>query len=324
MMNSDQEPSKLTKVLIHKTHGGRKKDSKFWNDDIYLDKKTDLNIAIESPKKRKNRRYNKSWLIPPSIVLLIIVVLVIARPDLFPFLNYHDVYKVVERIDNTIDGKIQGNESKVIPIPKKQLSSLTSDNPRKKNTHKAPSYSSRQQLPQVSSNGRYTGNDISLSGMVFSWKDNEGKRHFSNMNYPKDNPTLQVQTEINTYRKITKVSVSGNQIYVPVTLRNNGLSTTMWMLLDTGCSHTNVPYSKLNKIKAKYGRTVRSTIANGSTTTGREAYIDMIQVGSQKERNVRVTGSKVAGSSNSGLLGLDFLKRRPFKIDYGRQMLVWM
>jgi len=160
--------------------------------------------------------------------------------------------------------------------------------------------------------------------MVFSWRDEEGKRHFSNTNYPANNPTLQVQTELNTYRKITKIHVKGNQIYVPVTLKNKGLSTTTWMLLDTGCSHTNVPYSKLNKINAKYGKTVYSTIADGSTTTGRAAYIDMMQVGSQKERNVRVTGSKIAGSSNSGLLGLDFLKRRPFKIDYDRQMLVWM
>ena len=50
----------------------------------------------------------------------------------------------------------------------------------------------------------------------------------------------------------------------------------------------------------------------------------MIQVGSRKERNFTVTGAKIVGANNSGLLGLDFLKSHTFKIDLESQFLFWM
>jgi hypothetical protein len=165
---------------------------------------------------------------------------------------------------------------------------------------------------------------ISLSGKVFSWEDQDGKRYFSNTNFPLDNETLQVQTEISNYHKVTKISVINNQIYIPVTLWNNGRSATLNMVLDTGCSHTTVPYKYLNHINAEYGQKVTSRLADGKTTVGRKAFLDLIQVGSRKEKNFTVTGAKNAGANNSGLLGLDFLKNHTFKIDFESQFLVWM
>jgi hypothetical protein len=323
MKSESSQASKVTKVLIHKMHGGRKKDSKFWNDDIDLSKKNNIHKIPIERKPPVRRRVNRTVAFPSIIVLSIIIVLIVARPDLFPFLDYHKIYNTVSRIDAM---PVVTESSQKIPIaalPKTYPIAKPQAPVRSKNTdtsaqHRtSPVYASNNVQNDINSN-------ISLDGMVFSWIDKDGKRNFSNTNYPPDNPTLQVQTEINTYRKVTKIHIKGNQIYVPVTLKNNGRSTALWMLLDTGCSHTNVPFSHLNKINAKYGNTVYSKIADGSTTAGRRAYVDMIQVGSQKERNFTVTGSKVAGSQNSGLLGLDFLKRRSFKIDFNRQMLVWM
>jgi len=49
-----------------------------------------------------------------------------------------------------------------------------------------------------------------------------------------------------------------------------------------------------------------------------------MQVGSRRERNVTLSGAKVAGSKNSGLLGMDFLKNNSFKIDFDGGFIVWM
>jgi hypothetical protein len=81
------------------------------------------------------------------------------------------------------------------------------------------------------------------------------------------------------------------------------------MVLDTGCSHTTVPYKFLNHISAEYGQKVTSRLADGKTTVGRKAL-------SRKGRNFTVTGTKNAGASNSGLFGLDFLKNHTVKIDF--------
>lgn len=319
MMNSDKKTSKLTKVLIHKTHGGRKKDSKFWNDDVDLSKKNAIvDIPIER-KKNIKRKVTQTTFIPIVLFLAITVVLIIARPDLFPFLDYHHVYKTIERIDNIPKEQEGPQILSQKPQPKTYPIRIVDVSSKGRSTEQP---SLRRSSPSNSTNSM--SSDFSLEGLVFSWKDKEGKRHFSNTNYPEDNPTLQVQTEINTYKKITRVRVTDNRIYVPVTMKNNGRSSTMWMLLDTGCSITNIPYSQLNRINAKYGRSMSLRIADGSTMSGREATIDLIQIGSQKERDFRVAGTKVAGSDNKGLLGLDFLKKGPFKVDYDRQMLVWM
>jgi hypothetical protein len=165
---------------------------------------------------------------------------------------------------------------------------------------------------------------ISLTGKVFSWKDKDGKMYFSNTDFPIDNETLQVQTEINGYSKVTKIKVTGGQIYIPVKLSNKGLSSTMHMVLDTGCTTTTVPYKYLTHLSPKYGREVVSRLADGNKMTSREVYLDMIQVGPRKERNVVLHAANIAGSQNDGLLGLDFLKNHKFKIDFENQFILWM
>ncbi len=330
-----QDISNLTKVLIHKTHGGRKKDSKFWNDQIDLTKKDDEKFSIPIPENSvKPPRLRKSLQIsiyPFATLLIVLVVLIFARPDLFPFFDYHRIYSTIsERLPNKTNTPAISNSypkqaevfpspaprqytKSVAPITKKQerplmtLSNVQSDN------HEGTQTNMIKELQP-----------ISLSGKLFSWKDQDGKHYFSNTNFPQDNETLQVQTKINEYHKVTKISIINNQIYIPVTLWNNGRNTTLNMALDTDCSHTTVPYKYLNYISADYGQNVTSRLTDGRITLGRNAFLDMIQVGSRKERNFTVTGVEKVGSNNSGLLGLDFLKSHTFKIDLESQFLVWM
>lgn len=331
-----QEISKVTKVLIHKVHGGRKKDSKFWNDQVDLTKDKDEKFSIPIPKRSADSaRLSKSRQISIFSVgatLFVLIVLIFSRPDLFPFLDYHKIY-------STISGLFSDKTN--IPVVSENYPEITKGLQKppampQKYPPNIPAITKKQDRPPITLNnipsGKYSRTrtdstqgiqQISLTGKVFSWEDQDGKRYFSNTNFPLDNETLQVQTEINNYHKITKISVVNNQIYIPVTLFNNGRSTVLNMLLDTGCSHTTVPYKYLNYINVQYGQKVTSRLADGRTTLGKEAHLDMIQVGSKKERKFTVTGAEKAGAINSGLLGLDFLQKHTFKIDFESGFLVW-
>lgn len=333
MDSKKEDVSKVTKVLIHKIHGGRKQDSKFWNSEYDLSKKTDETLSIQRPndlaKKRKLRKSLQFSVYPIAATIIVIVILIIARPDIFPFLDYHNIYSAMDsafsdkeeiaEIDHTpriaehsTPKTQQNSQGSIYTLPRKESSPPV--NPIRN------SYSTAG--PKIILND--AEHRIDLTGKVFSWKDQDGKLYFSNTNFPLDNDTLQVKTELNTYSNVTKISIVGNQIYVPVTLSKNGRSITVNMVLDTGCSITTVPYSQLSRIGADYGRQVTSRVADGRTMYSREARLDIIQVGSQRKRYFTVHGAKVVGAKNSGLLGLDFLKNQKFKIDFEREFLVWM
>lgn len=325
------EVPQVTKVLVHKIHGGRKKDSKFWNRENDLPPRDIGEIAIKTEyNKTKNIRRSLGFAFYPLTTFIIItVVLIVARPDLFPFFDYHHIYQSLGPSSSE-----SGDPAKII-IPSSTKTAAESQlsaplNRSKENLQKeknlplSPISSSPQVVSNIPKPSPLHIERFSTTGKVFSWRDSEGKFFFSNTNFPIDNDTLQVQTEINTYHKVTKVDIVGNQIYVPVTIGNNGKQKTIYMLLDTGCSQTTIPYKYLDTIDVQYNRIITSTLADGSKVRGSEAVIDFLKVGSRKQERVTVTGQEIAGSKNSGLLGLDFLRSNSFKVDFENRFIVWM
>ena len=312
----------VTKVIIHKIHGGRKKDSKFWIPDNDLGAGGVSSIPIRYAGTKRLPKALEASLYPIITLIIVVAVLIIARPDLFPFFEYHTIYNTIGDSSPQRDDKSTNKEISVPKITERPAP----DRPYQKQTQ--PSLIEPHFPPRISNTSQEaTTKDIqhiSTTGKVFSWRDQEGKLFFSNTNFPLDNETLQVQTEINTYHNATKVNIVGNQIFVPVTIGNNGREVKLNMLLDTGCSRTTIPLKYLDRISPTYGGTVTSTLADGSKAFGKKAVIDFIKVGSRRENEVTVTGQKIAGSSNSGLLGFDFLKNNSFKIDFENRFIVWM
>lgn len=217
----EREVPKVTEVLIHKIHGGRKKDSKFWNieNDISISQQEPLSVAGtgDNSRTKRIRKANQVSIYSFATGVVLTAALFIGASFLLSGQENHLGKSPIYALSN---------KPKISSIPKKVA------------TPSPPAASRIVKRPITRPAAMTVRNipKISTTGKVFSWKDENGGLHFSNTNYPADNPTLQVQTEINKYRPITKIFIENNLIYIPVTLQNGSRTVTKSMLLDTGAN----------------------------------------------------------------------------------------
>lgn len=329
-IDSIEPASKVTKVLIHKVHGGRKKDSKFWNDDIDLNKKkgNNFDIAIDTKQKKRVKDFQQPWMLPPALIIITLVILIIARPDLFPFLDYHNIYDATQKIIPSEQKEIPPIKSSQPEIQKKIYQNKSNQ------THKSPA-----SIPKITTQRKRTKtpaqvyqtvnvnikfDSISLEGKVFSWKDLDGKRFYSNGNLPLTNKTLQVQIGPKNLKSISQIKIIDGDVYLPVTISHNGRTATLPMKIDNERSRTTIPNEYLMKITAKDSDDfVRATIDNKQTYV-RVTQIDSLQIGLNVTKKISIGSTDIPGRNNSGYLGKNYIQNHPFKIDYDRQLLVWM
>ena len=134
------------------------------------------------------------------------------------------------------------------------------------------------------------------------------------------------QKPVVTRQYSTKISISENQIIVPVVFKNKGRKVKARMILDTGASVTtlySVLASSLN-LKNNTMTKVRSISANGAKTDSLLTKVDYIEVDDKILANSEVV--IMPSHSNigaDGLLGNSFLRFFNFTIDYEKQLLRW-
>lgn len=123
----------------------------------------------------------------------------------------------------------------------------------------------------------------------------------------------------------TPVTISNNQIVVPVSFSNGGLEAAAQLVLDTGATHT-VIYrsfaSQLNILRLSAGL---SKVASGQSVISEVGRVDAMKVGPIQARDFPVIIMPFEGPPTfySGLLGMDFLSRVEYVIDYENQVIRW-
>ncbi|MBN1364685.1 MAG: clan AA aspartic protease [Syntrophaceae bacterium] len=127
--------------------------------------------------------------------------------------------------------------------------------------------------------------------------------------------------------KATRVTIIGNRVLVPVTFVYENNETNANLVLDTGASgttiHENVAsqlYINLNNAHKMKGRVV-----GGGTIDANMITMNSVKVGPYTfyKRNIFVVPYEGPPSNYDGLLGMDLLQEINYKLDLGKQILIW-
>jgi len=124
----------------------------------------------------------------------------------------------------------------------------------------------------------------------------------------------------------TTVVIEGDRIFVPVTLVHRGKRVETTLVLDTGATttilHEDVAYELgLDDFVSAQGFGV-----GGIPIETKATRMDSMSVGPHHMNDLRVdviAYQRPGEKSFSGLLGMNFLKGRPFTVDYTQQVITW-
>ena len=139
----------------------------------------------------------------------------------------------------------------------------------------------------------------------------------------------QRQAEIDLQNKMkameTRVTITNNQIIVPVSFSNGGLEAAAQLILDTGATHTVIYRSFASQLNILSLATGQSKVASGQSVFSEVGKVDFMKVGPIQARDFPVIIMSFEGPpiAYSGLLGMDFLSRVEYVLDYENQVIRW-
>lgn len=121
------------------------------------------------------------------------------------------------------------------------------------------------------------------------------------------------------------VITTNNQILVPVSLGYRGKTVSANLLLDTGANMTIIHDDIAERLNIDGGRKGSIIVAGGDRIKARHLTIGFISVGPKtvSDPNISVLNYIGKDAPFDGLLGLDFLRRFKYTIDYGKSVIVW-
>lgn len=124
----------------------------------------------------------------------------------------------------------------------------------------------------------------------------------------------------------TKVVIEGNRILVPVTLVNHGSQIETLMLLDTGASQMVIQRDIADQLNVVTLRKGLSQVAGGNIIQTEMGQLSYMMVGPirMNDPTVIIINHEGAPVKYKGLLGMNFLRKVQYRIDYQNQVIKWI
>ena len=124
---------------------------------------------------------------------------------------------------------------------------------------------------------------------------------------------------------VTKVTIRGNQVLVPVTLGYGGKEVQASLVLDTGAEMTVIHQAIAEQLNLLLTQRTGVRVGGGGVINARIAKVDYVRVGpyEAKELHVWVVFPQGSPSKEDGALGMNFLRGLEYSVDFENQVIRW-